>query len=285
MLSLNEKTKVVNKYHEPYDIDIGRGTKWGNPFKWWEGDCLDLYRQYAKNNPEITNNLHELKGKRLGCTCKQPHHYVRCHGDILLEMIEMQYKRIVIGIDQSYTRTGISIAADGRLLKVSSINYRGCTIKSTKRKELAKVLTKVIELNKHKASEMVILCERIRTFSHGSKKQEPGAEPNAGMFISTNYIKATGALIAIIVDTAYEYGIEVYSADTRSWKSRIVGSSKKIKGDPKLATVMHVKKLGFDVSSLNKKQAVVYDDDAADSACIALYGFLPEKEQSLHKEE
>ena len=25
-------TKVVNKYKQPYDIYIGRGSKWGNPF-------------------------------------------------------------------------------------------------------------------------------------------------------------------------------------------------------------------------------------------------------------
>lgn len=197
------------------------------------------------------------------------------------------YKRIVIGVDQSYTRTGLSIAADGQLLKVSSTKFKGCTIKSQKRKHLANLLTKVIELNKHKATEMVILCERIRTFSHGAKPKAGanGDEEQGGMFLSTNYIKATGALVATIVDTAYDHGLSVYSADTRSWKSKIVGSSKKIKGDKKLATVMHVKKLGFDLESITKTGKVVYDDDAADSACIALYGFLPEDKQSLNKEE
>ena len=33
-----------------------------------------------------------------------------------------KYKTICIGIDQSYKNTGISISADGKLLKVSSIN-------------------------------------------------------------------------------------------------------------------------------------------------------------------
>ena len=28
---MNE-TRVVNKYKEPYDVYIGRGSKWGNPF-------------------------------------------------------------------------------------------------------------------------------------------------------------------------------------------------------------------------------------------------------------
>ncbi len=194
----------------------------------------------------------------------------------------MQHNKIVIGVDQSYTRTGISIAADGKLLKVTSIDYKGCTIKSTKRKELSKVLSRVIELNQHKASEMVILCERIRTFSHSGKRHK---DEQSGMFISTNYIKATGALIATLVDIAYEYGIDVYSVDTRSWKSKIVGSIGRIKGDPKLATINHVKGLGFNLSSVNRKGKVIHDDDAADSACIALYGFLPSDKQVLMKEE
>lgn len=284
------KTVVVNRHFEPYDVYIGRGTKWGNPFK--EGkdgtreEVIELYRQYARNNPEIVNSLDELRGKRLGCSCKpQP-----CHGDVLVEMIEMekQYKTIVVGVDQSYTRTGISIAADGVLLKVTSIPFRGCRNKSEKRKELAKVLHKIIQTNQRKASHMVILCERIRTFSHHKGKQTEGQdqEQGSGMFISTDYIKATGALVATIVDTAYEYGVPVFSVDTRSWKSKVVGNSKGSKKDGnKLQTVNFVMAKGFDVSSVNKKGNIVYDDDAADSACIALYAFIPKHLRSLKKEE
>ena len=105
------------------------------------------------------------------------------------------------------------------------------------------------------------------------------------MFISTNYIKSTGALIGSIVDVAHEYGIEVYSADTRAWKSSIVGSSKKIKGDKKLATINFVIAKGFEdsIKSINKKNNVVYDDDAADSACIALYGFIKDAKLKLEQ--
>lgn len=198
------------------------------------------------------------------------------------------YKRIIIGVDQSYTRTGLSLCIDGTLRKVTSINFKGCTVKSQKRRLLAKVLHQIIQSNQHKASEMLIYCERIRTFSHGGGKPKAGqsGEPEqGGMFLSTSYIKATGALVATIVDTGYEYGIPTFSVDTRSWKSRIVGSSKRIKGDPKLATVNFIEALGFNVSSVNKKGKVIHDDDAADSGCIALYGFLPEDEQSLNKEE
>lgn len=199
-----------------------------------------------------------------------------------------ELKKIVIGIDQSYTRTGVSIAADGVLLKVTSIPFRGCRNKSEKRKELAKVLHKIIQINQHKASHMVILCERIRTFSHHKGKQTEGQdqEQGSGMFISTDYIKATGALVATIVDVAYEYGLSVFSVDTRSWKSKVVGNSKGSKKDGnKLETVRFVMSKGFDVSSVNKKGTTVYDDDAADSACIALYAFVPKHLRSLKKEE
>ncbi|MCX7924171.1 MAG: hypothetical protein N3B21_19505 [Clostridia bacterium] len=198
------------------------------------------------------------------------------------------YSLISVGVDQSYTRTGISIAADGTLLKVSSINFRGCTNKSEKRKELAKVLHKIIQANQHKASRMVIICERVRTFSHhksqkGGQKDE---DENPGMFISTDYIKATGALVAAIVDVGYEYGIGTYSADTRAWKSKVVGNSKGSKKDGnKLETIQFVTRKGFDVSSVNRNGKTVYDDDAADSACIALYAFVPKDKRTLKKEE
>ena len=54
------------------------------------------------------------------------------------------YNLISIGIDQSYTRTGISIAADGKLLKVSSISFKGCETKTEKRNCIRQVLRTII---------------------------------------------------------------------------------------------------------------------------------------------
>ena len=158
------KTIVVNRHFEPYDIYIGRGTKWGNPFVIGRDgnreEVIELYRKYAANNPEIISSLYELRGKRLGCSCKPQ----LCHGDVLIEMLEeKRYKRLVIGIDQSYTRTGISLAADGKLLKVSSVDFKGCKTKTEKRKHIALVVDKILRINKHKARRTVVLCERIRT--------------------------------------------------------------------------------------------------------------------------
>lgn len=194
------------------------------------------------------------------------------------------YDKIVIGLDQSYTRTGISIAADGELVKVTSLNFKGCKTKSDKRRALAKVIIQIIEKNQCRASSMVILLERVRTFSHNQAvdEGETGTTKGKGMFISTAYIKATGALIGMIVDTAAEYGIKVYSVDTRAWMSKVLGSSK---GSNKQASIKFITKKGFNISSVNKKGDTVYDDDAADSGCIALYGFVPEKLQTLKLEE
>lgn len=77
------------------DIYIGRpcnmggwkltGSKWANPFK-PEGKtkkdyekCIEKYRKWVLQQPELMESLHELQGKRLGCWCKP----LPCHGDIL----------------------------------------------------------------------------------------------------------------------------------------------------------------------------------------------------------
>jgi len=82
------KTKVVNKYHEEYDIYIGRGSIWGNPFVIGiDGDreeVIKKYREYIMRSPDLLAALPKLKGKTLGCFCKPK----SCHGDILVSLIE-----------------------------------------------------------------------------------------------------------------------------------------------------------------------------------------------------
>lgn len=81
-------TLVVNKYKEGYDIYIGRGSKWGNPYTIGiDGTRLEVIEKFKKylweriKAGKITHtDLLELKGKRFGCFCKpQP-----CHGDVLV---------------------------------------------------------------------------------------------------------------------------------------------------------------------------------------------------------
>lgn len=82
--SEKEVTRVVNLYRDKYDVYIGRGSKWGNPFVMQnksdqERDrVIELYHNYLFESGLI-NDISELRGKVLGCFCKPK----RCHGDIL----------------------------------------------------------------------------------------------------------------------------------------------------------------------------------------------------------
>ncbi|MEI6880393.1 MAG: DUF4326 domain-containing protein [Bacteroidota bacterium] len=89
-------TRIVNLNKEPYDIYIGRGSKWGCPYTVIKDrptlakeivnskeEALSKYKEYVLNSPELMESLDELDGKVLGCFCKPE----LCHGDVLLELI------------------------------------------------------------------------------------------------------------------------------------------------------------------------------------------------------
>ena len=200
------------------------------------------------------------------------------------------YKKIVIGIDQSYKNTGVSVFADKEMKSISSIHLEKYKSNSERRTILYKRLDNIVQRLSMKSSEIVIIIERIRLQSKG--------------FLNINYIKSIGALNAIIVDVADKHGIEVYSVDTRAWKAAIVGTSKPKENSLGIApekwpTVQFIKRKGWEekilisLGSKSKKKKGVfnigenkytYNDDAADSACIALYGFLHETKQNLERE-
>lgn len=81
-------TKVVHCKKERYDIYIGRPSIWGNPYimdaDHDRDDVLDCYNDYIRSETELLIKLHTLKDKTLGCFCSP----LRCHGDILKELIE-----------------------------------------------------------------------------------------------------------------------------------------------------------------------------------------------------
>jgi hypothetical protein len=80
--------KVVNVKNSKYDIYIGRGSKWGNPFKIGNGNTrenvIKLYEDYLLNSRELVESLQELQGKVLGCHCFP----LNCHGNILKKYVE-----------------------------------------------------------------------------------------------------------------------------------------------------------------------------------------------------
>jgi sorbitol-specific phosphotransferase system component IIBC len=71
------------------EVYIGRGSKWGNPFRINTNSnrekVINEYSLYitAGEGMHLLNDLHELRGKTLVCFCK-PH---KCHGDVLAELV------------------------------------------------------------------------------------------------------------------------------------------------------------------------------------------------------
>lgn len=75
-------TRVVHCRKKHYDIYIGRESKWGNPFivgPYTREEALEKYEEWIENQLWLLKDIHELKGKVLGCWCKPK----ACHGDIL----------------------------------------------------------------------------------------------------------------------------------------------------------------------------------------------------------
>ena len=84
--------KVVHCKKEPFDVYIGRPSKWGNPFSIGKdgdrGQVIEKYKNWIINQPELMKSLPELKDKTLGCWCSPK----PCHGDILKELVNKNFK-------------------------------------------------------------------------------------------------------------------------------------------------------------------------------------------------
>lgn len=197
----------------------------------------------------------------------------------------------VIGIDQSYTRTGITILKDKKVVEMFSLDYVHCKNNSEKRTALENTLHELVL--EHNIKNPLVITERIRLRSQG--------------FLSEAYIKSTGALIATIIDFFHYYNeIPVYSVDTRAWKSAIVGDSKPLENpygidSKKYRTVLYLRDKGLlkyiaeeykgrgekgiiNIKINGKKVPCKINDDLADSYCIAMYGYLPKTKQKLKEE-
>lgn len=73
---------------DDYDVYIGRPSKWGNPFKIGPNgtrkQVIQKYRVWIMSQLHLLDDLHELRGKQLGCYCKPQ----ACHGDVLAELAD-----------------------------------------------------------------------------------------------------------------------------------------------------------------------------------------------------
>lgn len=76
---------VVHCKRSPYDVYIGRPSKWGNPFVIGkDGDRSQVIAKYRAYGESMGLNVaahKELRGKVLGCWCSPS----ACHGDVLAE--------------------------------------------------------------------------------------------------------------------------------------------------------------------------------------------------------
>lgn len=191
------------------------------------------------------------------------------------------YNEIVVGIDQSYQNTGISIVADGKLKDIRSIRLDKYKNNSQKRGVLHTKLQHLMSDVTNKSNSVVCIVERARL--HGGPTS----------FVNIDAIKAMGALTATIVDVMDQYGVKVYSVDTRCWKSQVIGTSKPQSNnygvpEEKWPTIRWCIRQGFeqkllvDVSATRKQKGTFvragkkyqYNNDAADSAGIAMYWVL-----------
>lgn len=86
---------VVHCKKEPFDVYIGRPSKWGNPFTHIQDgktlaqyvvgsreEAIEAYEVWLLRQPELLEQLRELTGKTLGCWC----HPKSCHGDVLVKL-------------------------------------------------------------------------------------------------------------------------------------------------------------------------------------------------------
>lgn len=200
-----------------------------------------------------------------------------------------KYKSVIVGIDQSYQNTGISIVADGKLVDIKSIRLDKYKTNTERRGALGRKLDGLMSVVAEKSENVTCIVERVRL--HGGPTS----------FINIDSIKGLGALTATIVDVCADYGVSVYSVDTRSWKSQVVGTSKPQSnryGVPpeKWPTIQWVIAQGFESKILvpitGKKvkgtfvrcgKRYMYNNDAADSAGIAMFGIVGDQDK-LHIE-
>jgi hypothetical protein len=100
------RSTVVHCKKQPYDVYIGRPSKWGNPFTDRKSrhaefkvgsvqEAIEKYEEWIQTQPDLMASLHELKGKTLGCWCVVRKPFVTadddpfvCHGQVLARLAD-----------------------------------------------------------------------------------------------------------------------------------------------------------------------------------------------------
>ena len=74
-----------NKKETKEGIDIGRPTKWGNPYRVQEygrKKAVELYEEHLMKS-RLIEDIEELRGKVLLCSCAP----LECHGEVLIKLL------------------------------------------------------------------------------------------------------------------------------------------------------------------------------------------------------
>jgi len=78
--------RVVHCKRETFDVYIGRGSIWGNPYRIGvdgnREEVIQKYVEYIISQPYLLAKLPELQGKVLGCWCDPKF----CHGHVLVAL-------------------------------------------------------------------------------------------------------------------------------------------------------------------------------------------------------
>lgn len=87
---MNSKTTVVNKTKESFNVYIGRGSLFGNPYvigrDGTREQVIERYKEwfsFLRTDPIVASEIIKLKNKKLGCFCKP----LACHGDVIADYV------------------------------------------------------------------------------------------------------------------------------------------------------------------------------------------------------
>lgn len=89
-------TTIVHCRRQSYDVYIGRGSPWGNPFTHLRlndtlasvqvatrEEAIARYEEWVIMQADLMTDLPNLRGLRLGCHCRP----LICHGDVLVKLL------------------------------------------------------------------------------------------------------------------------------------------------------------------------------------------------------
>ena len=110
--------RVVHCKKEHFDVYVGRGSVWGNPYSHKEGtlaehvvesrsEAIKKFEEYLLSNEDLMKKLPGLRGKTLGCWCTNsedwnPGDKLKCHGQIIQKYFKIKQLGIEYYLERDY---------------------------------------------------------------------------------------------------------------------------------------------------------------------------------------